>query len=165
VEWHVAQVNIGRLRAPVGDPLVAEFVDALDGINALADSSPGFVWRLQTEEGNATAVRPVEGDELLAINMSVWESVEHLADFVYRSGHVAFMRRRREWFERFAGSFMAMWWIPAGAIPSVNDAMERIAHLDRHGPTPTAFTFRDRFAPPEDGGVAVRSDDGDICLA
>ena len=90
MEWHLAQVNIGRLRAPIDDPLIAEFKDALDQINALADCSPGFVWRLQTAEGNATALHPVEDDELVAINMSVWESVEALADYVYRSDHTAF---------------------------------------------------------------------------
>ena len=105
MEWHLAQVNIGRLRARVDDPLIADFVAALDRINALADAAPGFVWRLQTEDGNATAIRPADDDELLAINLSVWESVEALADYVYRSAHVELMRRRREWFERFSTSY------------------------------------------------------------
>ena len=95
MEWHLAQVNIGRLRARVDDPLIADFVANLDRINALADAAPGFVWRLQTEDGNATAIRPADDDELLAINLSVWESVEALADYVYRSAHVELMRRRR----------------------------------------------------------------------
>jgi hypothetical protein len=164
VQWQLAQVNIGRLRAPVDDPLIAEFVAGLDQINALADRAAGFVWRLQTEDGNATAVRPVADDELLAINMSVWESVETLADFVYRSGHVAFMRRRREWFERFGTSFLALWWIPAGTRPTVPEAMSRIAHLDRHGPTPAAFTFKHRCAPPHHGGSIVAPDARDECL-
>jgi hypothetical protein len=162
VVWHLAQVNIGRLRAPVDDPLIADFVAGLDRINALADRAPGFVWRLQTEEGNATAIRPVDEDELLAINMSVWESVETLAEFVYRSGHTAFMRRRREWFERFATSYLALWWIPAGSIPTVSEAMKRVALVDRDGPTPVAFTFKHRFAPPHDNSI-VDADERDVC--
>lgn len=141
MQWQLAQVNIGRLRAPIGDPSVAEFVAGLDHINALADGTPGFVWRLQTEDGNATAIRPVRDDELLAINMSVWDSVEALADFVYRSQHTSFMRRRREWFERIGTSYLALWWIPAGAVPTVSEAMDRIALLNRCGPTSAAFTF------------------------
>jgi hypothetical protein len=164
MDWHLAQVNIGRLRAPVDDPAIAEFVAGLDRINALADSAPGFVWRLQTEDGNATAIRPDPGDEMVAINLSVWESVEALADFAYRSAHLAFLRRRAEWFERMASSYLAMWWIPAGTIPTVADAMDRVAHLDRHGPTPTAFTFRHRFAPPDDGS-SVSADVRDTCPA
>ena len=131
MEWHVAQVNIGRLRARVDDPLIADFVAGLDRINAVADAAPGFVWRLQTEDGNATAIRPVDDDELLAINLSVWESVEALADYVYRSEHVELMRRRREWFERYGTSYLALWWTPAGTIPTVPEAMARIARLDR----------------------------------
>jgi hypothetical protein len=162
--WHVAQVNVGRLRAPIDDPLVGEFVGGLDRINALADVAPGFVWRLQTEDGNATAIRPVGDDELLAINMSVWESVEALADYVYRSEHLTFMRRRSEWFERFGTSHLALWWTPAGTIPSVPEAMARIAQLDRYGPTPDAFTFKQRFAPPHDRST-VDADERDACRA
>jgi hypothetical protein len=124
--------------------LLAEFVALLDPINALADQSPGFVWRLQTEAGNATAIRAFD-DERLLVNMSVWLSIEQLAEFVYRSGHVAVMRRRREWFERMR-VYVALWWIPAGTIPTVADAELRLAHLRRHGPTPFAFTFKQRFA-------------------
>jgi hypothetical protein len=162
MHWHLAQVNIGRLLAPVDDPLIAEFVAGLDRINDLADRSTGFVWRLQTADGNATAIRPVDDDELLAINLSVWESVEALADYVYRSEHVTFMRRRRQWFDRFGGAFLALWWIPAGTIPTVGDAMARVARLDRLGPTPAAFTFRQRFAPPDDGAI-VDADGRDVC--
>jgi hypothetical protein len=140
-------------------------VGGLDRINALADLAPGFIWRLQTEDGNATAVRPVDDDELLAINMSVWESVEDLAEFVYRSEHVSFMRRRREWFERFGTSYMALWWVPAGTVPTVPDAMARVAQLDRHGPTPAAFTFTHRFGSPTEGSSTVEADERDHCLA
>jgi hypothetical protein len=164
MDWHVAQVNIGRLRARVDDPLIADFVANLDRINALADAAPGFVWRLQTEDGNATAIRPMDDDELLAINLSVWESVEALADYVYRSEHVELMRRRREWFERYATSYLALWWMPPGTIPTVPEAMARVALLDRYGPTPSAFTFKHRFAPPHDGSI-LDAVERDVCRA
>ncbi len=161
MEMHLAQINVGRLRAPVDDPMIADFYDALDEINALAERSPGFVWRLQTDEGNATSIRPYE-DELIAVNMSVWESVDALADYVYRSMHATFLRRRREWFERFEAAHAAMWWIPAGIVPSVEDAVERLDHLEVHGPSPRAFTFRHRFGPD---GEPERRDDRDVCRA
>ena len=164
MRWHLAQVNIGRLRARIGDPIVADFVASLDRINALADDAPGFIWRLQTEDGNATAIHPVEDDELLAINMSVWESVEALADFVYRSDHTSVMRRRREWFERMGASYLALWWVPAGTIPTVSDAMDRIALVDQNGPTSEAFTFKHRFAPPDDASF-IQADERDVCPA
>lgn len=162
MEWHLAQVNVGRLRAPVGDPLLAEFVAGLDRINAIADRAPGFVWRLQTEDGNATAIRPVDDDELEAINMSVWESIEQLANYVYRSDHVTFMRRRRAWFDKYATAYQALWWIPAGTIPTVAEAQQRLASIDRHGPTPWAFGFRHPFGPPGDS-ADVSADDRDVC--
>ena len=154
MDLHVAQVNIGRLRARIDDPLITDFREALEEINALADRSPGFVWRLQTEDGDATAIRAFD-DELVAINMSVWESVDALADYVYRSVHASFLRRRREWFERFESSHTALWWIPAGHRPSIDEAKLRLDHLDVHGPTPFAFTFGRRFEPDWSG---IRSD-------
>ena len=146
--WHVAQLNIGRLRAEVDDPSIAEFMDNLDPINALADAAPGFVWRLQTEEGNATAIRAFDDDPLMALNLSVWESIEALADFTYRSAHTAFLRRRAEWFERLDDAYMALWWIPAGTTPTVDEAIARLEHLRTFGPTPEAFTFRQLFCTP-----------------
>lgn len=143
---HLAQINIGRLRAPTDDPLVAEFMAALDEINALAERSPGFVWRFMTEDGNATAVRPFE-DESMLINMSVWESIESLGDYVYRTDHVRFLRRRREWFERIGEPIVVLWWIPAGHVPTVAEAIERIDHLRANGPTSHAFTFRHPYSP------------------
>ena len=127
-------------------PALAEFMAQLDPVNAIADEASGFVWRLQTEEGNATSI-PVLGDDRLIVNMSVWASIDQLADFVYRSGHVAVMRRRREWFERIK-VFMALWWVPAGHLPTVAEAEERLEHLRAHGPTAHAFTFRQRFPAP-----------------
>lgn len=145
--FHLAQLNIGRMVAPIDAPEVADFVAALDPINAIADDAPGFVWRLQTEEGNATAIHVFEGDDLLLINMSVWESIDALSEFVYRSDHVDVMRRRREWFEKMDELFFVLWWIPAGTLPEPDEAKARLEHLRTHGPTPHAFTFRQSFAP------------------
>jgi hypothetical protein len=144
--WHLAQINIGRVRGEMNDPVMAEFVAALAPINALADEAPGFVWRLQTEDGDATAVRPYP-DPLLLINLSVWTDLASLRAFVYRSAHAPVMRRRREWFERFEGVYVALWWVPAGHRPSVQEALDRIAHLQAHGPTPRAFSFAQPFDP------------------
>jgi hypothetical protein len=119
VRFHLAQVNIGRLRAPLDSPTLAGFVAQLEPINVLADGSPGFVWRLQTEDGNATAIRVFDD---LMVNMSVWESIDALAAFVYRSGHIEVMQRRREWFERMAVAYQCLWWVPAGHIPTVGEA-------------------------------------------
>ena len=146
--FHLAQVNIGRFRAPIDDPVMLGFKSQLDPINALADASPGFVWRLQTEDGNATAIRPYDNDALMAINMSVWESIESLQQFVYKSRHVGTLRDRKQWFEPIDGPILALWWIPAGHVPTVTEARERLAHLAQHGPTPHAFTFRSPFPPP-----------------
>jgi heme-degrading monooxygenase HmoA len=144
--FQLAQVNIGRSRGEMTDPVMAEFVARLPEINSLADQSPGFVWRLQTEDGDATAVRPYEDPGIL-INLSVWSDLAALRAFVYRSTHAAVMRRRREWFERFERVYVALWWVPAGHRPSVVEAVERLAHLERHGPTPFAFSFAQPFGP------------------
>ena len=159
--WHLAQLNIGRLRATVDDPALADFVDNLDPINALADATPGFVWRLQTDEGNATAIRPIPDDELMAINMSVWETMDALADYVYRSAHTAFLRRRGEWFERLREVYLVLWWIPAGTVPTVDEALARLDHLRTFGPTPEAFTFSRPFPHPD--GPAVTADERNTC--
>jgi uncharacterized protein DUF3291 len=147
--FHLAQVNIGRLRAPLEDPLMEGFRSQLNPINALADRSPGFVWRLQTEDGNATAIRPYANDDRMAINMSVWVSLEALQQFVYRSAHVEPLRDRKQWFESIEGPILALWWIPAGHIPTVNEAVDRLEHLKKNGPSPHAFTFRTPFPSPD----------------
>ena len=152
--WHLAQVNIGRLVAPEGDPRVQPFFDALDRVNALAEASPGFVWRLTGEGNNATDLRPTP-DSLLAVNMSVWTDADALFAFVYRSAHTPVMARRRDYFERFDGAFQAMWWIPAGEIPTLSDAFSRLWMLDRYGPTSHAFTFKARFPAPGLDGAPV----------
>ncbi len=146
--FHIAQLNIARMRTPLEDSAMAGFVARLDEINGLADSSPGFVWRLKSEGGNATYLRPY-GDERILFNMSVWESVEHLRRFVYGTMHVEVMRRRADWFEKFDGAFVALWWVPAGHAPSVDEGKQRLAHLDAHGPTQFAFTFKKVFQPDE----------------
>ena len=146
--FHIAQLNIGRLLAPIDSPQIADFVAALDPINALADAAPGFVWRLQTEDGNATAIRPFD-DETLAVNMSVWESIEALAAFAYGSDHRAIMVQRRKWFERMVDAYQVLWWVPVGHLPTVDEAIGRLEHLRAHGPTPHAFTFRVTFPPPD----------------
>src|SRR5215831_8734552 len=141
---HVAQVNVARVLAPLDSPALEDFADNLQPINALADRSPGFVWRLQTEAGNATAIRPYD-DERMAINLSVWASLEALQQFVYRSGHVVPLRDRSKWFEPIDGPILALWWIPAGHIPTVAEAADRLALLKARGPSPDAFTFRQPF--------------------
>lgn len=145
--WHLAQVNIGKMVAPQGDPRVTPFFDALDRVNALAEESPGFVWRLTGGGNNATDILAT-ADPLLLINMSVWEDAMSLFNFVYRSAHTQVMVRRREFFERFEGSYQALWWIEAGTMPTINDALSRLWHLDRCGPTSHAFTFKRQFPPP-----------------
>ena len=146
---HLAQVNVARMLAPLDSPVMADFMAALEPINALGDGSPGFVWRLQTDDGDATAYR-VLGDDMMIVNLTLWESVEALADFAYRSEHKDVMRRRREWFEKMDEAYLALWWVPAGHIPTVEEAEERLLHLRAHGPSPHAFTFREQFPPPDE---------------
>lgn len=146
--WHLAQINIGRLRYAVDDPRSAEFMDNLDPINEVAEQSPGFVWRLQDDSGNATAIRAFD-DETILPNLTVWESVDSLKDYVFRSDHASFLRRRREWFESMDDlPVLTMWWVPAGHLPTLAEAKERIDHLQAHGPTAHAFSFRPIFDPP-----------------
>ena len=161
--FHLAQANIGRFRAPLDDPSMEGFRAQLEPINALADRSPGFVWRLQTEDGNATAIRPYAGDDLMAINMSVWESLEALQRFVYQSRHVDTLRARRQWFEQIEGPILVLWWIPAGHVPTVAEARERLQHLKEHGPTPHAFTFRTPFPAPGGPAGEVEGLDAAFC--
>ena len=130
-KYHIAQINIGRILAPIDDPIMADFVSQLPPVNALADASPGFVWRLQTESGDATSIRVYE-DEMVAINMSVWESVDTLREYVYKSAHSGVLRDRKRWFEKFDGPYYALWWIPAGHIPSTEEGKERLDYLRRN---------------------------------
>jgi hypothetical protein len=145
---HLAQVNIARMKAPLESALMAGFVARLDEINALADRSPGFVWRLQTAAGNATYLRPYDDDRIL-FNMSLWESIAHLRAYVYGSSHLELLRQRQDWFARFEGAYAALWWVPQGHVPSVDEAKKRLAHLAEKGPTPYAFSFKNPFPPDE----------------
>ncbi len=147
--YHLAQVNIGKLRAPVDSPLITEFREALAEINRLAEASPGFVWRYVDASGNATDTRPYP-DPLVAFNMSVWESLDALKDYVYKSRHVEFFKKRAAWFEKFPTAYAAQWWLPAGSLPTVQDAVDTLAHLDAHGPTARAFSFAKPFPPPSE---------------
>ena len=145
--FHLAQINVARMLYPIDHPGMAAFVRALDPVNALADAAPGFVWRLQDESGNATALNPFD-DPMMIVNMSVWVSIEALFAFVYQTGHTAVMRRRKAWFEKPAEAHMALWWIGAGTLPSAQEGKERLLHLRTYGPGPFAFSFKQRFAPP-----------------
>jgi hypothetical protein len=145
--WHLAQVNIGIVRAPLDTLPMADFKNGLETVNALAESHEGFVWRLVDDSGaNATALRPFEDERL--INMSVWTSLEALRSFVYRSGHKTFLARRAEWFAPMQGAMMALWWIRSGDIPTIDDARHKLELLNRDGPTAAAFTFAKSFPSP-----------------
>lgn len=162
--YELAQLNIGIIKGPIDSPVMADFAANLQRINALAERSPGFVWRLQTAEGDATSIRPFE-DENLLLNMSVWRDVESLNEYVYSSAHVEIMRRRREWFDRMQEAFLVLWWVPAGHRPSVPEAIARLESLRAKGPTAEAFTFRQAFPPPDADRSQSSPTFGDECPA
>ena len=162
--YELAQLNIGIIKGPIDGPVMAEFVANLEPINALAERTPGFVWRLQTEEGNATAIRPYPENENMAVNMSVWKDVDSLRLFVFHSEHVAIMRRRREWFEKMDEAFLVLWWVPKGHKPTIEEAKARLETLRRKGPSAEAFTFRQAYPPP-DAPQAAPAEFGDECPA
>lgn len=158
----LAQLNIATMKESLESPSMADFVANLGRINQLAENSPGFVWRLQDEEGDATAIRPF-GPEVL-VNLSVWADVESLSQYAFRSAHTEIMRRRREWFERMEDAYAVLWWVPAGHRPTVTEAAERLALLRNSGPTPQAFTFRQAFPSPDSTGDTPRRSE-DACPA
>lgn len=151
--YHLAQVNIARMRGPLESPVMAGFVGRLDELNAVADRSPGFVWRLQTDGGNATYLQPYDDDRII-INLSVWESVEALKRYVYHSSHREALRQRREWFECIESASLALWWVPAGYLPGVDEAKRRLEHLQTHGPSQFAFGFAS-IVPPDGDYLAA----------
>lgn len=157
----LAQVNVMRLRAPLDSPALAAFVAALDPVNALAEQAPGFVWRLKAADGNSTSIRIFE-DQGLIVNMSTWQSLEALTDYVYRSAHAEIMRRRREFALPMGEAYLALWWVPHGHAPSIAEAEDRLRHLRAHGPTPVAFGLRTPFSAPE-ASVPPRVRDDDAC--
>jgi hypothetical protein len=142
----LAQVNIATMREPFQSPLFADFIAALGPLNALADASPGFIWRLEGYGGDATSIRGF-GDDRIVINMSTWESLDALAEFVFQTGHAEVMRQRRKWFAPMKDAYVALWWVPSGHRPTVEEAEERVRHLRENGPTEFAFTFKQPFAP------------------
>jgi hypothetical protein len=144
---HLAQLNVALGKAIVDSPEMAEFAANLDRVNALADAASGFVWRLQDDDGNATSIRAYD-DERMIVNLSVWESIEALWSFVYDSGHLEVMHRRREWFQRLPTAHVVLWWVPDRHVPSVEEAIARLDHLQENGPTAEAFTFKHRFDAP-----------------
>ncbi|GLX37790.1 DUF3291 domain-containing protein [Streptomyces lavendulae] len=148
---HLAQLNVATLRHPLDDPRIAPFVELIDPVNASADGAPGFVWRL-TEDGeaDATGLRPA-GEDVI-VTLSVWETREALWEFVYRSGHLEAMRRRRDWFERHVEAHLVLWWVPAGHLPTIGEALERLADLRADGPSPHAFTFVSSYTAAEAAG-------------
>ncbi len=146
--WHLAQINVGRARGSMDSPVMAGFAAQLETINQLAESTPGFVWRLKDEGGDATSFRIFE-DPMMMVNASVWESIEALRDFVYRSSHSQVMRGRAQWFEKPGEAYMALWWVPAGHIPTLEELRDRLAHRRAHGDTPYAFGFAHTFSAPD----------------
>ena len=149
---HLAQVNIARLKEPIGHPAIADFANALDAVNAEAEKAPGFVWRLQDDSGNATAIHAFEWDQEdshgVIVNLSVWESVEALKDFIFNGRHAAIMRKRSRFFHKVDLATTALWWIPAGSLPTTADAEHRLRHLRAHGESREAFSLRFTFPPP-----------------
>ena len=161
--YHLAQLNVGIATAPLDSHAMSDFMSNLDRVNALAEASPGFVWRLKADDGNATSFRPI--DDRTLVNMSVWTDAQSLSDFVFRTAHVEFMRRRGEWFHRMPEAYLVLWWVPEGHLPSMDEAVERLARLRRDGPTPHAFNFRTLFPQPDaPQGVAPSAID-DACPA
>lgn len=150
--FHLAQVNIAKARAPLDHPLMKGFVDQLEHINRLAETSPGFVWRLQTDEGDATAIRAFD-DPLIIVNLSVWESVEALREYVYSGEHLSVLRSKRDWMEKLPTPSLALWWLPEGELPDVLMARQKLELLQAQGPSAEAFTFA--RPSPMPGALAV----------
>ena len=150
MDHHLAQCNIGRVLKPLDDTEMSEFVAALEPINAIAESSPGFVWRLTDDDGKSSSYVDIPGsdDPLVLINYSIWEDLESLKHFVNKSGHIAYLRRRREWFEKLDVPTSAAWWVEAGSIPDVGEAYRRVIHLQENGPTEESFPLTKPWPAP-----------------
>jgi len=146
MQFQLAQINIAKMLAPLDNPVMKDFVDNLDRINSLAESSDGFIWRLKDDSENATAVR-IFDDDFLIVNMSVWKDIDSLHRFAYKSDHVEIFKRKKEWFEKMQEMHMAMWYIPKGHRPTVGEAEERLIHIRQYGDTQHAFSFKKRFMP------------------
>ena len=161
--YELAQLNIAIMKQPLESPSMADFVSNLDRVNALAETSPGFVWRLKAEGGDATSLRPL-GENIL-VNLSVWRDAATLNRFIYESSHVEIMRRRKEWFERMSQAHLVMWWVPRGDRPTVTESLARLELLRKCGPRPEAFTFRNAFPSPDSSESQAPSTFGNECPA
>lgn len=162
-KYELAQLNIALLKSPIDSPELTDFVNNLDRINALAESSPGYVWRLQTDEGNATALKPLGDDNV--VNLTVWKDIDSLYDYVYRSAHVEIMKRRKEWFERMREAYSVLWWVPTGHRPTLEAAVAKLQVLRTEGPSHDAFTFKKPFAAPDQAGRGFPGAFIDTCTA
>jgi hypothetical protein len=160
--YHLAQINVAELSAPLDSPQLKDFVDNLDRINALAEGSPGFVWRLTGDGNDATALRPM--GEKIIVNYSIWRDVDTLKEFVYRTAHVEILKRKREWFERMKLNYV-LWWVPAGHVPTVEEAVARLEQLRSKGPSPEAFHFGEAYSAPDAVGADTPFSIGDSCPA
>lgn len=148
-EYQLAQINIARMKGVnIDDPIMQEFVDNLDKVNELAEVSEGFVWRLKDESNNATGINPYS-DEQILVNVSVWESIETLEKFTYKTFHTDFLKRRKEWFEAFGKAYYALWWIKKGEFPSIEEAVEKLDYLQKNGASKAVFDFKKRYSPPD----------------
>ncbi len=145
---HLAQINIAKCLAPLDSPIMAGFVSNLENMNALAEKSPGFIWRLKDGDGDATSIR-IFDDDFLIVNMSVWSTREALFKYVYRSDHVGIFRRRKEWFEKMPVMHMALWYVEEGHPPDLAQGIERLIYLRENGETPYAFSFKKNFTADE----------------
>lgn len=149
MKYHVAQLNIAKMIGKnIDDPVMKEFVEQLDEINLLAEESEGFVWRLKSDDGNATSYNPYNDDRII-INFSVWKNASALKEFVYNSAHKVVMRDRKKWFENFGQPYYVLWHVADGIIPTIDEAVERLAYLQQHGPSAYAFDFKQLFEPAE----------------
>ncbi|MBD8511382.1 DUF3291 domain-containing protein [Photobacterium sp. WH24] len=144
----LAQLNIALAKYPMDAPEIKDFADNLDPVNAIAESSEGFIWRLQDESGDATSIQAFDAPNML-INMSVWESVDTLKNFMFRTHHRDFMRRKAEWFHRSAEDTYVLWWVEDDHIPTIAEAKERLDYLRNKGDSPFAFTFKSNFTPDD----------------
>lgn len=145
---YIAQLNIGKVRFDLESPQMSGFVDNLEPINAIAESSPGFVWRLKDESGDATNIE-IENNPDIIVNMSVWENIEALKNFMFKTHHIDFLKRKKEWFVSIKEESYVLWWIPEGHIPSIQEAMEKLGHLRQYGESPEAFSFKGNYVKSE----------------
>ena len=162
-KYQLAELNVASLKAPLDSPELKDFVDNLDRINALAEATPGFVWRLKGDGNDATSLRPL--GESVIVNLSTWRDVDSLRHYVYKTAHVEILKRKREWFTRMADAYMVMWWVKAGHQPTAAEAVAKLEYLRQHGPSPEAFTFGDAFAAPDAAQPGERFSFKDACPA